>query len=150
MNLLSNELLDSFIKIQQALYSLMRDDADRADLTVAQLKALYKINRSPDLGLRELAASLKLTNSTMSGVVDRLVANDLIERQTSPSDRRAITLKITEKGEQKLQEATLGSDASFSKKIKELTDLPRKDKDELLRIHGLILDVLTTKEENTK
>ncbi len=149
MNLLNNELLDSFIQIQKALYSLMKEDADRAGLTVVQLKALYKIHRTPDVGLRELAGSLKLTNSTMSGVVDRLVAHELLERHTSSADRRAISLKLTRKGEEKLLEAT-GTNSSFTNKIMELTVMPQEDKDHLLRIHHQILDVLTSKEENKK
>ncbi|MGG1572862.1 MarR family winged helix-turn-helix transcriptional regulator [Fictibacillus sp. NRS-1165] len=149
MNLLNNELLDSFIQIQKALYSLIKKDAGRAGLTVVQVKALYKIHRTPDVGLRELAGSLKLTNSTMSGVVDRLVAHQLLERHTSSADRRAITLKLTRKGEEKLEEAT-GTDSSFTTKIMELTAMPQEDKDHLLRIHHLILDVLTAKEENKK
>ncbi|SFE96137.1 DNA-binding transcriptional regulator, MarR family [Bacillus sp. OV194] len=149
MNLLNNELLDSFIQIQKALYSLMKEDADRAGLTVVQLKALYKIRLTPELGLRELAGGLKLTNSTMSGVVDRLVAHELLERHTSSADRRAITLKLTKKGEEKLQEAT-GTNSSFTNKIMELTVMPQEDKDHLLRIHHQILDVLTSKEENKK
>ncbi|MDN4071484.1 MarR family winged helix-turn-helix transcriptional regulator [Fictibacillus terranigra] len=149
MNLLNNELLDSFIQIQKALYSLIKKDADRAGLTVVQVKALYKIHRTPDVGLRELAGSLKLTNSTMSGVVDRLVAHQLLERHTSSADRRAITLKLTRKGEEKLEEAT-GTDSSYTTKIMELTAMPQEDKDHLLRIHHLILDVLTAKEENKK
>ncbi|MDN4524684.1 MarR family winged helix-turn-helix transcriptional regulator [Fictibacillus fluitans] len=147
MNLLNNELLDSFIKIQKALYSLMKEDADRAGLTVVQLKALYKIHRSPNTGLRELAASLKLTNSTMSGVVDRLVSSGLLEREISAADRRAITLKLTEDGEQKLREAT-GDDSSFTRRIMEITKMDPEDKDHLLRIHQQIMTILTSKEEN--
>ncbi|EIT83651.1 transcriptional regulator, TrmB [Fictibacillus macauensis ZFHKF-1] len=149
MDLLQNELLNSFLQINKALYALVKEDADRAGLTVVQLKTLYKINQVPAIGLRELAESQKLTNSTMSGVVDRLVAGGLLLRHTSSADRRAITLKLTDEGTAKLAEAS-GDHSSFKKKFKELDTMSEEAKRALLHMHSYILSVLTDKEENAQ
>jgi DNA-binding MarR family transcriptional regulator len=47
--------------------------------------------RTQLLNLKELSQRVSLAHSTVSGIVDRLVQQGLIERQTHPTDRR-ITL----------------------------------------------------------
>ena len=48
--------------------------------------------------LREIAAELKLENSTISGILDRMEKKDLLKRQVSIEDRRYIEVVLTEKG----------------------------------------------------
>lgn len=47
---------------------------------------------------KEIAAELKLENSTISGVLERMEKKELIERQVSKEDRRFIEVVLTEKG----------------------------------------------------
>ena len=76
----NNQLLDSFSEINKAIYKLLKKEADQYGITVVQLKALYRISSSPNMGLGELSEKLRLTNSTVSGVIDRLVQHELVER----------------------------------------------------------------------
>lgn len=138
----NSEILNSFSAINKLLYKISKQDAEKNGLTVVQLKALYKISSHPNMGLVELAENLKLTNSTVSGVVDRLVQNGFVERQTLPQDRRAITIHLTEKGREKLNQFV--SDQSLLvEKLKKIEQLPEEDIQHLLRIHGLIKDILS-------
>lgn len=138
----NNEVLNSFSTISKLLFKVSKRDADKNGLTVVQLKALYKIQSQPNMGLVELADTLKLTNSTVSGVVDRLVQSGLIERHTLEHDRRAITIRLSEKGEEKLEEV-VKNESELVKKLEEIKELPQEDIDHLLRIHKQIQSILS-------
>lgn len=142
----SNEILDSFSEINKAIYRLLKKEADRAGITVVQLKALYKISTTPDIGLGELAEKLRLTNSTVSGVIDRLVHNGLVERIIPPENRRAVSIHLTEKGKELLVNLT-SKETVFMKKINSVMEIPNEDIQHLLRLHGLILSKLSLEEE---
>lgn len=94
MYILNNEILESFSEINRAIYRIVKMDADRLGITVVQLKALYFISLNPNIGLGDLAEQLKLTNSTVSGVIDRLVQQKKVERVVPPENRRSILIHL--------------------------------------------------------
>ena len=57
------------------------------DLTPAQLQALGALGRS-DLRMGDLAQDLGLAESSVTRLMDRLVAAGLVERRSSAEDRR--------------------------------------------------------------
>lgn len=143
---LNNEILDSFSEIHKAIYKLMKIEADRLGITVVQLKALYRISLNPNISLGELAEKLRLTNSTVSGVIDRLVQGELVERIVPPENRRSVLIHLTEKG-RNLIEQILSGNSIIIKKINDLMNMPREDIETLLRLHKIVLYKLTTEEE---
>ena len=50
----NNEILDSFSEINKAIYKLAKTEADRAGITVVQLKALYTLYANPNINLGDL------------------------------------------------------------------------------------------------
>ncbi|WP_066368730.1 MarR family winged helix-turn-helix transcriptional regulator [Neobacillus fumarioli] len=144
MNPLNNEILESFAEINRAIFKLVKADADQVGLTVVQLKALHLIHLSPNIGLGDLAEKLKSTNSTVSGVIDRLVQHNLVERIVPPENRRAVSLHLTDKGREILKYFETRS--LFMKKKDELLNMPEKDIEQLLHLHKKILSILNWEE----
>jgi DNA-binding MarR family transcriptional regulator len=142
----NNALLDSFSEINKAIYRLMKKEADRCGITVVQLKALFQIFSSPDIGLGELAEKLRLTNSTVSGVIDRLVHSGLVERVIPPENRRSISIHLTAKGQKLLQDLT-SENSIFIQTLNNLMGLPKENINQLLRLHKLVLSKLSIEEE---
>jgi len=134
------------LEINKAYNRLIKLDAERLGITPVQLKALYKINYNPNISLGELAEKLRLTNSTVSGVIDRLVHSELVERLVPPGDRRTVSIHLTEKGRKTLDQFN-SSDSMLMKKIKEVLELPEEEISHLLRLHQLVLKKLTIEEE---
>ncbi|MFT8320849.1 MAG: MarR family transcriptional regulator [Bacillus sp. (in: firmicutes)] len=137
----NNELIRSFANINKAYYHLLKMDADRMDLTVVQLKALYRISYCPSISLGELAENLRLTKSTVSGVIDRLVQRDFVSRTTQVNDRRAINLQLTETGSSKLKEL-VEKDSIVAQRVKEVMELPEEDIQKMLDLNEKILTIL--------
>lgn len=142
----NNKILDSFSEINRAIYKLTKLEADRVGVTVVQLKTLYRLSSNPNIGLGELADKLKLTNSTVSGVIDRLVHSGLVERAIPPENRRVISIHLTEQGKNLLDQF-FTTDAIFLKKMNDLLEIPEEEIAHLLRLHKLVLSKLSIEEE---
>lgn len=146
MHALNNEIMESFSQIHKAIYRLVKADADRIGITVVQLKAIYMLSYNPNISLGDLAEKLRLTNSTVSGVIDRLVQNGLVERIVPPENRRMVSIHLTEKGKNMLDNHFL-SESILIKKLNDVMNLPAENIEELLRLHKLILSTLTIEGE---
>lgn len=68
-------------------------------VTLPQLRVLYQVRRTPGITTGELAKLLGITVSTTSGLVGKLADRGLVERTTTPADRRQIPLRLTAEGE---------------------------------------------------
>ncbi|WP_083914587.1 MarR family winged helix-turn-helix transcriptional regulator [Alkalispirochaeta alkalica] len=73
-------------------------------ITVPQVICLKEVAEQDPITLSELTRTVTLTNSTVTGIVDRLEKQDLLQRVRSSSDRRQIHLRLTDKGKAFLQE----------------------------------------------
>lgn len=138
---ISYRIVVSLRRAVRMFLSTVRQEATRIGVTEAQLIAMYILYRRPGIGLNELAEGTQLTNSTMSGVVERLVRSGMITRQRSEEDRRLIYLRLTPEGEAKLQEA-LHPSTEFAKRMQQMAELPKQDIDHLLRILDKIIQIL--------
>jgi DNA-binding MarR family transcriptional regulator len=67
------------------------------ELTPAQLQALGALGRS-DLRMGDLAHDIGLAESSVTRLVDRLVAAGLVERRSTAEDRRRVVAGLTPSG----------------------------------------------------
>src|SRR5262245_41420288 len=77
----------------------LRRETEQVGITARQATLLWLVKRSPGLSLAELAAEEGISAPAMSGHVDRLERNGLLERVRSSDDRRRVGLRLTEDGE---------------------------------------------------
>jgi DNA-binding MarR family transcriptional regulator len=69
------------------------------DTTLPRFDVLAALHAAPQgMKMSELSQHLVVSNGNVTGVVDRLVAEGLAERQTLESDRRAFLVQITDRG----------------------------------------------------
>lgn len=76
------------------------------DLTPVQYAALASIKVNPGIDQATLAGLIAYDRTTITGVVDRLVQKNLLERRASSRDRRARELEITDEGKRTLRAIT--------------------------------------------
>jgi DNA-binding MarR family transcriptional regulator len=67
-------------------------------LSVPSFRSLVYLERHPGAGLTALAEHLGVTLPGASGMVGRLVAAGLVDRAVDPSERRRITIALTDAG----------------------------------------------------
>jgi DNA-binding MarR family transcriptional regulator len=85
-------------RLQQIAVGLFMEETQALNLTPIQYAALHTAWREPGLDQRTLAARIGFDPSTIGGVIDRLEARGLVERQVSAVDRRARQVAITPAG----------------------------------------------------
>ncbi len=122
------ELMGTAPNIMQSVRVEMRRGRG-ADISIAQFRTLGFIQRNPDSSLSDLACHLGLTLPSVSKLVDGLVKQELISRQSSTTDRRCLTLVLTQSGEAIVNSAQANAQANLAKILGCLSS------DELRTIH---------------
>lgn len=94
-------------------------------ITAPQLVCLGRVVESDGLSLKDLAAQVHLSPSTMVGIVDRLEAKGLVQRERSRSDRRIVLITATPSGLQMVSDAPSPLQDALAKALDELPELER-------------------------
>jgi DNA-binding MarR family transcriptional regulator len=99
------------------------------ELPLAWFDVLLQLRRSPAgrLKMNEIADAIVHSSGGTTRLVDRIEEAGLVERQSCPSDRRAIHVAITDAGNTKLDEAlTVHLDYLDESLAKQLTESERE------------------------
>ena len=83
---------------QHSVFLKMTEKLSVFDITPVQYAVLYCLWESDKRSPKEIAERLKLENSTISGILERMEKKDLIKRSISKEDRRFIQVVLTKKG----------------------------------------------------
>lgn len=95
---------DQLRPVLMRLHRYLRGEAHELGVTSTQASLLGAIRRSPGIGMSELAAQEHISAPTLVCHIDKLETAGLVERtHNNPTDRRRISLDITEAGSQVLQ-----------------------------------------------
>ncbi len=96
--------MEAFERFHERITALHAPEMADVHLTLAQLKALYLVAATGPIRISTLAVQLGTAVSTTSGVVDRLVGMELLERVGSPADRRQVLVRATPEALRRLEE----------------------------------------------
>lgn len=91
-------------------------------LSIAQLKSFFFIANEGSTNFKKLAGALRVTPSTVTGIVDHLVDQGLVSRQEDPEDRRMLSLRITPEGQTLLAELRESTESQISALLARMTD----------------------------
>jgi MarR family transcriptional regulator, organic hydroperoxide resistance regulator len=72
--------------------------AAELDVSPQQIAALRHLEPGSPVPMNELASQMACDNSNVTGIVDRLERQGLVERRSAEHDRRVKMLVVTEKG----------------------------------------------------
>ncbi|MCA9537517.1 MAG: MarR family transcriptional regulator [Myxococcales bacterium] len=92
------EILRALRRITRAIDIHSRALAQQHQLTGPQLVCLLQIRRDKELTPGVLARRVSLSQATVTGIIDRLVARELVVRERSDEDRRRVQLRLTDSG----------------------------------------------------
>ena len=86
------------VYLQSESRRLAKEQCARHGITATQLNVLKLLQTVGDLSLSELSKQLVSTNSTITGIIDRMVAAGLVTREQSVEDRRVWRIKLAPDG----------------------------------------------------
>jgi len=82
-------------------------------ITVTQLRALAVISEEPGITVGELAGRFQVRPPSVTGLIDRLVAQGYVRREADPGDRRLVRHSLTAQGAASLGKATADARRHF-------------------------------------
>lgn len=97
-------------QMSSRIFSRILKDRGMEELNPAQGRIMFVLWQKDEIAISELANCTSLSKSTLTSMLDRLAESGYIQRKASPSDRRKIILRRTEK------------DASFQKAYNEVSE----------------------------
>ena len=95
--------MGAFDDFQREISALHAPELIELSLTLAQLKAIYLVAASGPTRMTDLATRMGTAPSTTSGLVDRLVQLDLLDRFEDPSNRRQVLVRATPTAMEQIQ-----------------------------------------------
>jgi len=98
-------IVETVIYLQTESRRLAREECGRLGVTATQLNVLKLLEEIGALSLSELSRRIAAQNSTVTGIVDRMVEAGLVERVQSEKDRRVWQIRATDKGNAVAREA---------------------------------------------
>jgi len=115
----AREVLDSVPMVFRVIRAELRKHGAK-ELSVPQYRTLAFVYRNEGASLSDVCDHIGLTLSTMSTLIDGLVARGLVNRRTDPEDRRCMILTLTEPGRVRLQSARAATMAYLEERIRQL------------------------------
>jgi DNA-binding MarR family transcriptional regulator len=126
-----DRIVETIIYLVTESRRLARDVSAKYGVTPTQLSVLKLLHEIGDLRLGELSRRISAQNSTVTGIVDRMVEGGLVERVQSADDRRVWRIALTARGREVARRADV---SPWDTLRSALEALPRADKRKLIDI----------------
>lgn len=127
MSDLEERVLTALRRITRAIDIHSRHLANNFGMTGPQLVCLRTIGQRGPLTSSELARHVALSQATLTGIIDRLAARQLVRRTRSSQDRRFVRVAITAAGRALLAEAPSALQETFVRGLRELPVAAREN-----------------------
>ena len=98
----------------------------RGQISVPQMLILELLQRRSPCIMSELASSLSITTSAVTGLIDRMERAGLVRRVRDPKDRRAIRVETTPKGAAMIREVLRQKERNFQQVLERLPAAKRR------------------------
>lgn len=129
------EILRALRRISRAIDLHSRYLASTFGLTGPQLVSLRAVGQLEQATPSDLAREVSLSQATMTGIIDRLAARQLVTRERISKDRRRVTIRLTEAGRALIEQAPSPLQERFVERLSELTEAEQLEiRDTLERI----------------
>lgn len=95
-------LLSCMMRVETHIRGRLRQDFET---TLPRFDLMAQLDRSSNgLRMNELSKRLMVSGGNVTGITDQLEREGLVIRALDPADRRAVSVKLTEKGVQRFRE----------------------------------------------
>lgn len=90
-------LFKVFKKVMDNIHKNMEEHFKEFNLTGPQIMLIMILFHNGKMKISDLSSKMSLSNSTVSGIVDRLEKQDFVKRIRSKDDRRVVYVEVTSK-----------------------------------------------------
>ena len=127
--------------IERRVRSRLRE---RFATTLPRFDLMAQLERHPEgLKMNELSRLLMVTGGNVTGIVDQLEKEGLVERLDEPADRRAFRIRLTRTGERSFVEMARAHEEWV---VELFAGMTRREQDELLKLLAKVKQQAVEKE----
>lgn len=137
---MNNQLWEMYMKV---IHGAGIGDADawaKLDLTMPQMKVLMILSSRKEATVGNLAEIMEASLSNMTGILDRLKTQGLVERTPSRSDRRSVNIRLTGEAMKIFHQLNQSGFKKFSRILVNMTEDEREKVETGLTILANALD----------
>lgn len=102
---LDNQLCFPFYAVSRLIIREYQADLDRLGITYTQYLVMMVLWEEDGRSVNEIAQKLILNTNTVTPLLKRMEAMELIQRTPSPADQRKVMITLTDKGKSMQEEA---------------------------------------------
>jgi MarR family transcriptional regulator, organic hydroperoxide resistance regulator len=139
-----DRIVEGIIYLVTESRRLSKDEASQYGVTPTQLSVLKLLHEIGDLSLGTLSREIRAHNSTVTGIVDRMEAAGLVERDRSEEDRRVWIIRLTSQGKKVAERAKV---SPWEILHSALAALPASDQERLTAILKKLVNNVTAQVE---
>ncbi|SJZ37439.1 MarR family winged helix-turn-helix transcriptional regulator [Selenihalanaerobacter shriftii] len=127
---MQKEVTEDFIELEMLFRNIAnkvnkatKDNLYKFNLNKSRLFVLIAVSKSKNITMGKLKEKMHLACSSITNLVDKLEADDLLKRERSEEDRRVIQLHLTNKGRELLNSILKFRTEYLSQALNDLTSL---------------------------
>lgn len=135
------QIVENLMRIHPLLSkNLNRSIRSKTNLNPGSLFILGLLKRAGTLTMSEIGCKLDMPKPHVTAQIDRLIAEEMVERMFDPNDRRIINIQLTEKGKTDFAQIKLDVSEEIRSKLQTID----ADKiQELLVATGKVKEILS-------
>ena len=99
---LAAEIFSSLRKITNAVEVYSAKLKEKTGINASQLSCLFVLSKAGPLALSKLGKKVSLSPSMITSLVDQLEKKELVVRKRKTTDRRVVSIELTDKGKEKV------------------------------------------------
>lgn len=103
----------TFSEMGKLFKQYMRKNFEDEGMSMPQGAVISALKKGGEMKISELSSMLNLSNSSVSGIIDRMEKQQLVERVRSKEDRRIVYVKVSPKIDELHKEAHKKMEKAF-------------------------------------
>ncbi|MCM3032420.1 MULTISPECIES: helix-turn-helix domain-containing protein [unclassified Niallia] len=92
-------LRESIDFLQRFIAKSMQKEAEGYGFTVPQIRVIAEVMTNKTSSIKQLTHNLKMTQSSVSDIVERLIGKGILEKTPNPKDKRSVVITLTKGAE---------------------------------------------------
>ena len=115
------DFVSSFKDAWRRVQKLLETNLATTGLTVSDLRILRSLSTKGPAPMTRLSGELFMTPASVTGLIDKLEDEGLVERARGTKDRRVVIVKLTDEGAARLEEGLRVNSQFAAKALKSLS-----------------------------
>jgi len=122
-----SEIIDLSRNFNKSLRHKFHHSIHDSGFTLPQLSVISMLEKYGEQKVSELSLKIGLSDSTVSGILDRLEQKDIIRRERTKDDRRVVKISLTGKSKEFCNDFRQKREEYFTQLLKNLSEQEIKD-----------------------